>query len=252
MRKYAFGAAIATTLALAGCALAPAAIGTLSEALGPQARALLGPEVEQVVTMLQGRGAVALEAAFAAKFDGAQASDAEAARRTLGKAQARKRLLDRLRSGNDYSQFVAALDPAARATLEAARLATDRAYARMLGRLAETRGGSPAGETAALGAGDPHGLRRASEVHVAAADALGWEDAIGLCRAAILDGETAVVAARFARMSDDVRQAAPSSARPTARASATRAATCRPAPECRSDRSNGASKTPLRWNDGRL
>lgn len=129
MFAYVFAAAVLT-----GCAT----VGTgIAAQLGPAATALLGPEVGQVLALLQGRGAMAVETAFGTKFRATTATDEASARAALERAQSRKRLLDTLRRGNDYSQFVQGMDPAARARLDEARAATDAAYLELLARLAE-------------------------------------------------------------------------------------------------------------------
>lgn len=138
MNKLALAVLVAACFAVTACAGgALQGLSPLAAALGPQLRDLLGPEVSAVLNLVQSRGAVVLEEQFAGRFNrplltigaGVSRDQADA---ILTKAAARWRLLEQLRDGNDYTQFVLALSPPQRERLDAARWASDRAYVRLL------------------------------------------------------------------------------------------------------------------------
>lgn len=138
---------------LAGCAggaaagvvlkaVGEAAVSQAAEALAPEIARALAPEIREVARVLQGSGAIVVERRFERKFAGAEASidrgeigTVEAARKALAEADGRKKVLDGLRIGNDYTQKANALSLADRQRLLEARFTTDEAYGRLAERL---------------------------------------------------------------------------------------------------------------------
>lgn len=270
-KRYGMLTAAVAGLMLSGCATLGAGLverlaPRLLAQLGPAAGTLLGPEVTQVVNLLQSRGAIAVERGFGAKFalveariqSGGIAGPAEA-QGAFDKTAARMKLLRQLRTGNDYSQMVRNLSPADRAALDAARRDTDTRYEVVQELLFEKGAVDQDADSARVHAlictgpseviadndpalelfreKEPNSLadrkvalaiervnscddpvaaparlsdvgRPASAAAPARSTELRWDDMIGLCRAAILAGETARVAAIFAVMPEAVRQAA--------------------------------------------
>jgi len=209
----------AASLLLAGCAtVGTRLIPELLEQVGPSAAALLGPDVEQVVHLLQSRGATAVERAYdinlahlEQRILRGEIGSAEGAQKAYEKASARMKLIRQLRRGNDYTQMIQTLGPADRAALELSRRTVDVRYEAVriaLIDLGAIEGGSAACAARCAGvslAAVGMGIVPAAD---AASGSLSWADVIGLCRAAILDGETARVAARLSQMSEQDRRAA--------------------------------------------
>lgn len=188
--------------------------------LGPTASALLGPEVGQIVNLLQSRGAVAVERAFDVKLAlledrilRGEIATRDAAQEAQDKAAARMKLLRRLRKGNDYSQRVQALNVIDRAALELGRATVDARYEAVRVALADL-----GAVEANVGASEPlaaaveptrlPSARPSLAAAAASSEMPSWDEVIGLCHAAMYKGETARVAARFAAMAENVRHGA--------------------------------------------
>lgn len=209
----------AVALLLSGCAdagrggvarLAERLAPQLLTVLGPTAAALLGPEVGQVVNLLQSRGAVAVERAADAKLAAiedrilrGEIATPPAAQEAYDKASARMKLLRQLRKGNDYSQMVRSLSVPARAALELSRATVDARYEAV--RVALVDLGATDAEGVAI-ARPPALVQLAASPSTAAPAGPSGSDVIGLCRAAIFDGQAARVAAALAAMPENIRQ----------------------------------------------